>query len=73
MEQDNIQEAILQDELIDKFIRNKMTPEEEASFKANLANDPGLRERAFATVIMAKCMREKRQEEEKAFIEQLNE
>lgn len=73
MEQDNIQEAILQDEQIDKFIRNKMTPEEEASFKANLANDPGLRERAFATAIMAKCMREKRQEEEKAFIEQLNE
>ena len=73
MEQDNIQEAILQDELIDKFIRNKMTPEEEASFKANLANDPGLRERTFATAIMAKCMREKRQDEEKAFIEQLNE
>ena len=73
MEQDNIQEAILQDELIDKFIRNKMTPEEEASFKANLVNDHGLRERAFATAIMAKCMREKRQEEEKAFIEQLNE
>ena len=47
MEQDNIQEAILQDELIDKFIRNKMTPEEEESFKTNLANDPGLRERAF--------------------------
>lgn len=73
MEQDNIQEAILQDELIDKFIRNKMTPEEEEAFKTNLANDPGLRERAFATAIMAKCMREKRQEEEKAFIEQLNE
>lgn len=73
MEQDNIQEAILQDELIDKFIRNKMTPEEEEAFKTNLANDPGLRERAFATAIMAKCMREKRQKEEKAFIEQLNE
>ena len=73
MEQDNIQEAILQDELIDKFIRNKMTPEEEEAFKTNLANDPGLRERAFATAIMAKCMRVKRQEEEKAFIEQLNE
>lgn len=58
MEQDNIQEAILQDELIDKFIRNKMTPEEEEAFKTNLANDPGLRERAFATAIMAKCMRE---------------
>lgn len=72
MEQDNIQEAILQDELIDKFIRNKMTPEEEEAFKTNLANDPGLRERAFATAIMAKCMREKRQEEEKAFTEQLN-
>lgn len=54
MEQDNIQEAILQDELIDKFIRNKMTPEEEEAFKTNLANDPGLRERAFATAIMAK-------------------
>lgn len=73
MEQDNIQEAILQDELIDKFIRNKMTPEEEETFKTNLANDLGLRERAFATAIMAKCMRKKRQEEEKAFIEQLNE
>lgn len=73
MELDNIQEAILQDELIDKFIRNKMTPEEEETFKTNLANDLGLRERAFATTIMAKCMRKKRQEEEKAFIEQLNE
>ena len=73
MEQDNIQEAILQDELIDKFIRNKMTPEEEEAFKTNLANDPDLRERAFATAIMVKCMREKRQEEEKAFIEQLSE
>lgn len=73
MEQDNIQEAILQNELIDKFIRNKMTPEEEESFKSNLAKDSDLRERAFATTIMAKCMREKRQEEEKAFIEQLNE
>lgn len=73
MEQDNIQEAILQDELIDKFIRNKMTPEEEASFKANLAKDSDLRVRAFATSIMAKCMKEKRQEDEKAFIEQLNE
>ena len=60
MEQDNIQEAILQDELIDKFIRNKMTPEEEETFKTNLANDLGLRERAFATAIMAKCMRKKR-------------
>lgn len=72
MEQDNIQEAILQDELIDKFIRNKMTPEEEEAFKTNLAKDSSLRERAFATAIMAKCMREKRQEEEKAFIDQLN-
>lgn len=72
IEQLNESVAIDQDDRIERFIRDYMSPEEEAEFKDDLNYDSSLKERALATSLMAKSMKEKRQEEEKAFTEQLN-
>lgn len=73
MELDNISKSIEQDELIERFIRNQMSQEEEKAFLEEVKNDAELKERAFVTALMAKGMKKKRQEEEQAFISQLDE
>lgn len=44
------------DERIDRFLRGKMTPEEEASFKQDLENDADLKERAVSQAFLVKSM-----------------
>lgn len=44
------------DERIDRFLRGKMTPEEEASFKQDLENDADLKERAVSQAFLVRSM-----------------
>lgn len=72
MESDNIQKSMEQDERIERFMRNQMTQEEEKAFLDDINSDPELKERAFATVLMARGMKRRRKEEQQAFVAMLN-
>ena len=48
--------AIAEDELIDAYIRNELSPEEQQQFKSNLLNSPRIRERVnFARALAKKA------------------
>lgn len=72
MESDNIQKSMEQDERIERFMRNQMTQAEEKTFLDDINSDPELKERAFATALMARGMKRRRKEEQQAFAAMLN-
>lgn len=72
MESDNIQKSMEQDERIERFIRNQMTQEEETAFLDGISSEPELKERAFATALMARGMKRRRKEEQQVFVAMLN-
>ena len=72
MESDNIQKSMEQDERIERFMRDQMTQAEEKAFLDDINSDPELKERAFATALMAKGMKLRRKEEQQAFVDMLN-
>lgn len=72
MESDNIQKSMEQDERIERFMRNQMTQAEEKTFLDDINSDPELKERAFATALMARGMKLRRKEEQQAFVAMLN-
>lgn len=72
MESDNIQKSMEQDERIERFMRNQMTQAEEKTFLDDINSDPELKERAFATALMARGMKRRRKEEQLAFAAMLN-
>ena len=72
MESDNIQKSMEQDERIERFMRNQMTQAEEKTFLDDINSDPELKERTFATALMARGMKRRRKEEQQAFAAMLN-
>lgn len=64
---DIIQQAL--DDRIDAFIRGMMTEEEEAAFKQEIQDDPGLRAHVLATVSLIKGIRTQNAEKERTLIQ----
>lgn len=60
----NIQHQAAQDELIDRYLRNLMTKEEEKAFEASLLTDATLRSRARFIAQTIRAMKEADAQEE---------
>jgi len=59
-------------ELIEKFLQGKMTPEEEKIFKSQLSSDSELRKEAEATALLIKKMKEDNNLKDKEIMEEVN-